>query len=197
MNAESYDDQDGKRVWLATEEIDQLLNQAAGQQRLALELAVRSGLRSIEVVQVKPNDIADTQAGPIVRIREEVSKTDAYRETPIPREVAEKIWYSEEMGDVGSDEPVIDRSTRTLRRWISGYGETLADETGEDLWREVGFHDLRRTWANQLRFTEVEADIVCQWGGWSDLETFLEHYRGAATPEAQQRARQKVEWLRE
>lgn len=195
MNAESYENQDGKRVWLSTDEIDMLLNEADGQVRLALELGVRCGLRSYEIVKITPNDIDDSDAGPVVHVREEVSKTDSFRDTPIPREVAEKIWYIESTGGLDGEAPVIDRSTRTLRRWISGLGDSLADETGDYLWREVGFHDLRRTWANQLRFTEVEADIVCQWGGWSDLETFLEHYRGAATPEAQRRAREKVDWL--
>jgi hypothetical protein len=37
--------------------------------------------------------------------------------------------------------------------------------------------------------------IVCDWGGWNDLETFLEHYRGKFSPEEQRRQREKVAWL--
>jgi hypothetical protein len=34
-----------------------------------------------------------------------------------------------------------------------------------------------------------------EWGGWEDWETFREHYLGAYSLDAQQRERQKVEWL--
>ena len=27
--------------------------------------------------------------------------------------------------------------------------------------------------------------VVCGWGDWNDLDTFLDHYRGTHTPEAQ------------
>jgi integrase len=56
-------------------------------------------------------------------------------------------------------------------------------------------HDLRRTWATALASEDVDPLLVCDWGGWEDLETFLDHYRGTFSPEAQLRERQKVEWL--
>jgi hypothetical protein len=37
--------------------------------------------------------------------------------------------------------------------------------------------------------------VVCDWGGWNDLDTFLDHYRGTNSPEAQRREREKVDWL--
>jgi len=37
--------------------------------------------------------------------------------------------------------------------------------------------------------------FVCDWGGWSDLETFFDHYRGTFSPEAQRRQRETVAWL--
>ena len=56
-------------------------------------------------------------------------------------------------------------------------------------------HDLRRTWATSLDNKNVDAMVVCDWGGWNDLDTFLDHYRGANSPEAQRRERDKVDWL--
>jgi len=91
--------------------------------------------------------------------------------------------------------PALDVTTRTLRRWIDRYGEQLADETGEEMWRHLGMHDLRRTWATSLKGADVDAMIVCDWGGWSDLETFLDHYRGKFSPEQQRKQRGKVDWL--
>jgi hypothetical protein len=46
--------------------------------------------------------------------------------------------------------------------------DALQEVTGESGWQFVGFHDL---------------------------DTFLDHYRGTHTPEAQRREREKVDWL--
>jgi integrase len=73
--------------------------------------------------------------------------------------------------------------------------EELEASTGDEGWQYLGFHDLRRTWAMQLLGGDVDAMVVCNRGGWSDLETFLDHYRGTSTPEAQRRERAKVEGL--
>jgi len=63
------------------------------------------------------------------------------------------------------------------------------------MWQYVTPHDLRRTWATALAGAEIDPLLVCDWGGWSDLETFLEHYRGTYSPDVQRRELQKVGWL--
>jgi integrase len=72
--------------------------------------------------------------------------------------------------------------------------EALAAEDDE-MWAHVTCHDLRRTWATSLAGSDVDPLLVCDWGGWSDLETFLEHYRGTYSPDAQRRELSKVSWL--
>ena len=99
------------------------------------------------------------------------------------------------MRDAAADAPVVDVTTRTVRRWTEKATADLLDETSEPGWKHVGYHDLRRTWATSLRSEDVDAMVVCDWGGWDDLETFLDHYRGTHSPEAQRREREKVEWL--
>lgn len=74
-------------------------------------------------------------------------------------------------------------------------GDKLAEGLDEELWSYLTMHDLRRTWATSLKGAEVDAMLVCDWGGWSDLETFLDHYRGKFSPEAQARQRENVDWL--
>jgi hypothetical protein len=37
--------------------------------------------------------------------------------------------------------------------------------------------------------------VVCDWGGWNDLDTSLDHYRGTHTPKPQRRERETVDWL--
>ena len=99
------------------------------------------------------------------------------------------------IGDVRDElpaAPIVDSSKRTIRRWMEKARVALAEETGDEYWQYLGYHDLRRTWATQLRSADVDAMVVCDWGGWQDLNTFLDHYRGTHTPEAQRRERQKV-----
>ena len=196
MNLEPYDDQDGMKVWLSTDEVDDLLATDAldpAERQLAASLAVRCGLRSHEVLDVAPKDVVDTDAGSMLRVWH--GKGDKYRETPIPDLLAERVRTIAEYRPEPDDAPLVDASTRSLRRWIQHAREELVAETGEEGWQYLGAHDLRRTWATQLRNADCDAMVVCDWGGWEDLETFLDHYRGTATPEAQRRERAKVAWL--
>lgn len=193
MNFEEHNDRDDLKIWLAQDEVDQLLETAQStNERVAFALGARCGLRSNEIVNVAPEDLADTEAGWMIRVWEGKSKP---RETPCPANLATTINTIDDVRDEDSDVPVVNRSTRTLRRWIDRTGDELAEETGEDLWRYLSMHDLRRTWATSLKGEEVDAMLVCDWGGWSDLETFLDHYKGKFSPEAQRKQREKVDWL--
>ena len=190
-----YDERDGYQVWLDQDEVETLLAATDdSQHRLALELGARCGLRSDEIVRVAPADVVRTEAGPMLRV--ESAKGGGLRQTPLPEQLATRL---ETIADVRAEpdatEPALDVTTRTLRRWADRYSQLLADETGEEMWRYLGMHDLRRTWATQLKGDDVDAMVVCDWGGWSDLETFLDHYRGKFSPEAQRRQREKVAWL--
>lgn len=200
MNCREHDGRDDMKVWLSNDEVERLLEAAEGpNQRLAFALAARCGLRSEEVSDVTPGDVVDSDAGPMLLVRE--GKGDKYRETPIPSDLKNTIETAAEYRDEPTDYPVVTSqspnkgvSTRTLRRWMESAGEQLA-ETDDPRWRHVTMHDLRRTWATQLKGAEVDALLVCDWGGWEDLETFLDAYRGTYAPDVQLKERQKVEWL--
>jgi integrase len=183
------------RVWLSQEEVELLLDHTDDRiHQLAFELGVRCGLRSKEILQVAPAHIRDTAAGDMLVV--DSAKNDSTRQPPIPSDLATRIKTIGDVRDEDPEEPVIDASTRTLRRWISAVCEDIADDDDEyDMWSEVSMHDLRRTWATALKGEDVDAMVVCDWGGWNDLETFLEHYRGKFSPEAQRKQRDKVEWL--
>jgi integrase len=194
VNLEEYPDQDGMKVWLSEEEVGLLLDHYDDtEKRVALALGARCGLRSDETVRVAPEDVVDTDAGTMLRV--ESAKTGKYRETPIPSDLATTIRTVADVRDEPDDDPVVNSSKRTLRRWVAKARAELADETGDDYWQYLGYHDLRRTWATSLRSADVDAMVVCDWGGWQDLDTFLDHYRGTHSPEAQKREREKVGWL--
>lgn len=127
-------------------------------------------------------------------------KGGKYREVPIPVDLKREIDAAAEYRPHPEDWPVVTTSsdtrgasTRTFRRWIEDAREQLAEQ--DERWLHLTMHDLRRTWATHLKSEDVDPMLVCDWGGWEDLETFLEAYRGDFTPEAQRREREKVEWL--
>ncbi|KAA9399685.1 site-specific integrase [Haloarcula sp. CBA1129] len=195
MNLENYENQDGMKAWLSEQEVQQLLAQFDDtEKRVAVSLAVRCGLRSAEVLDIAPDHVVDTDAGTMLRVWES-AKTGEYRETPMPPNLATTIRTVGDVREEAADVPLVDATTRTLRRWMDRATSDLLESTGDDGWQFVGMHDLRRTWATSLRSADVDAMVVCDWGGWDDLQTFLDHYRGTHTPEAQLREREKVEWL--
>jgi integrase len=196
MNLRDHDeDEAGKKVWLSQTEVDQLVDTADDtEKRVAFELGARCGLRSAEILDVAPQDVARTEAGSMLRIWS--GKGDKYRETPMPANLATTIETIGDVRDESTDEPVLSiDSTRSLRRWVQEAREQLADETEDEGWHYLSTHDLRRTWATALANDEVDPLLVLDWGGWEDLETFLDHYKGSYSPAAQQRARDKVDWL--
>ena len=195
MNLREHDNKDSKKVWLSTSEVDELLDAAKNTEHLiALGLGARCGLRSHEVLDVAPKHVVETDAGRMLRVHH--GKGDKYRETPMPRDLATTIQTVADVREADDSTPLVaTNQTRTLRRWVKRAAEQLVEETNDDAWREVSFHDLRRTWATNLRNADVDPMIACDWGGWNDLETFLDHYQGRFSPDAQKREREKVSWL--
>lgn len=189
---EAYDEQDGYQMWLSEDEVQDLIDHAPSDKaQLAIQMGVRCGLRSDEIVRAAPEDVVDTEAGWMLRVKG--AKTGELRQTPAPDIVAGMMRaYGS-----GQDEskPVIDVTTRTLRNWVASAAESLAEETGDEMWRYVSPHDLRRTWATSIEGADVETLVLMDWGGWNDVDTFLDHYRGTFSPDVQAAQREKVDWL--
>lgn len=195
MNLREHEQRDSMKVWLSDQEVADLLDEAKNtEHRIALSLGARCGLRSHEVLDVAPKDVVDTDAGTMLRVHH--GKGDQYREAPMPRDLKTTI---ETVADVRPEDDhvplVATNETRTLRRWVKRAAGKMAEQTGDEQWNQVSFHDLRRTWATNLRNADVDPLMACDWGGWNDLETFLDHYQGRFSPEAQLREREKVGWL--
>lgn len=200
MNLREHDNREGYKVWLSSEEIDQLIEAAPNASaEIALALAARCGLRSQEVADVTPRDIYDSDAGYVLRV---VGKGDKYREAWIGRDLVTRIQTAADFREEPDHWPIVQStgaskkvSTRTLRRWIADAAAVMVEQTDDDGWAQLSFHDLRRSWATNLAAAGVDPILVLDVGGWSDLETFLDHYRGSYSPEAHRRERQKVDWL--
>lgn len=183
------DEKYGYKIWLSQDDVGTLLDHIEDDQtELAVLLGVRSGLRSDEIVRVEPKDVRDTEAGYMLRV--DGAKGGGLRQTPVPDMVAGML-----RGREPADEPVIGVTTRTLRNWTSKLGEELAEENDEPMWAELSPHDFRRTWATALDGADVNMYVALDWGGWTRIDTFLDHYRGTNSPEVQAENRERVEWL--
>lgn len=194
MRLEDYDERDGKKVWLDRGEVDALLGTASDTERaIAFGLMARCGLRRDEVVSVTPPDVVDTDTGPRVRVWH--GKGDQHREVPVPMRLKAQIEAKADERSASSDTPLVDKSTRTVQRWVTRGAQQCQAETGDVGWQYVGPHDLRRTWGTLLVEVGVEPGMIMVWGGWEDWQTFREHYLGAYSPEMERRQAALVPWL--
>lgn len=195
MQLETYDDMDGRRVRLTESERDRLLETVSGDTRkeIAFGLMSRCGLRSQETVSVRPIDVVQGDETDQWFLRIPEGKGGKERQTPIPNDLAGMIRAVS--GNLEPDEPVVDVTTRTLRRWVTRVGQELAATENDDRWLYLGPHDLRRTWGHLALEAEVLPSVLMQWGGWEDYETFQKHYLGKHSEEVQAREAEKVNWL--
>ncbi|MDR9381822.1 MAG: tyrosine-type recombinase/integrase, partial [Natronomonas sp.] len=77
--------ENSKAVWMNEPELEHLLDQTDGEeQRFALGLMARSGLRVSEAIAVRAEDLIKTEAGLMVRVW--AGKGDKYREAPVAQE---------------------------------------------------------------------------------------------------------------
>jgi integrase len=181
---------DGYRCWLSEDEVDDLLDATRSRrERIGFALCARAGYRSNEAVQARPDHLKRGPSGPMMEIEADQAKTNGRRETPVPTGLAGLIDGIGSSLDDG--ETLYPKSKRTLRRRI----KELAEEAEIDGAAHLSPHDLRRTWTTALREADVDDGLVMRWGGWTDFDTYWEHYIGAFTPDYEQAERGKVGWL--
>jgi integrase len=196
MRLKDYPSRPGKRVWLLDEELEALIDLATDtQQTLAFLFGGRAGLRRTEITSIRPVDIVDGPTGSHVRVWEDVAKREKYREPPIPDRLATTAETYADVAGLAPDDPLVDVSDKTVYRWVQRAAQRLQAARNDEGWSFVDCHDLRRTWGTYLLEQGVLPSVVMDWGGWSDWETFREHYLGEFSPEAIRRERGKVDYL--
>jgi len=201
MRLDDYKEKDGKRVWLTSDEIELLIEEAqSAEQRIAFTLGGRAGLRRSEIISVTPNDFAHGPNG-FVRVWGDYAKRDKYREAPIPNNF--EAFVDGMTQDQPPDKPVLynEREKQgiagtTVYRWVRRAAERLQAQTGDSGWSYLDVHDLRRSWGGHLLWNcGVSPMSVMEFGGWSDWPTFEKHYMGEMTPEAMDRERSKIDYM--
>jgi integrase len=100
------------------------------------------------------------------------------RETWLPVDLEGLIYRYADDNDI-DDDPLIDKSKKTLQNWVDNAAERAAERTGDDDYQRVSSHDLRRCWAHHLLVEEgVSPRIVMALGGWSSYDA-IEPYLAA------------------
>ncbi|WP_440769351.1 site-specific integrase [Natronorubrum sp. DTA28] len=197
MRLKPYPHREGKRVWLGNDELESVIDQAKNtKQTIAFLLAGRCGLRRCEIVQITPADIVDTPTGTHLRVWEDVAKQEHYREPPVSDRLVTYIDAHTDAAGIEPGESIVDVADKTVYRWVRRAAERLQAKTGDRGWSFLDVHDLRRTWGTNLLEQGVLPSVVMDWGGWEDWETFRRHYLGEFSPEAIQRERGKVSYLK-
>jgi integrase len=185
------------RVWLSQEERQQLLDvHSEYPQRLAALRLGLHGLRSVEIMGVAKGhfrEIDGTEDVYKLRVPEENAKaTKAQgsnaRETPISFRLYHDAQTYANSIDKNKWEPLMEVGKRQVRRWIEDAREELREETGNENWKYLSLHDLRRTWATDTFYSlsfagvPVAEELTMSWGGWAKSETgrgvFRQNYLG-------------------
>lgn len=183
---------------MTDEEIEDLRRAAASyRDDIIIQLGAFVGLRSFEIPQVRPKDIRETESGSYrLRVPEGKDTTgnggkprDAY----LPAEVERDLQQYQNAGNIAPVDPFIDLSTRGVQAAIKRTAQAAATATGDEDFREVSSHDLRRRFAQRLLVDkEINPRVVMQVGGWDSFQA-IEPYLNAPTPEVVDEAFQEAE----
>jgi len=191
MRLKDYDGKDGKKVWLNEDELSMLLENFndSPEQIIGSIMMARCGLRRNEVTTITPADLVDAGHGQVIRVRE--AKGGKYREVFAPDAIPNIVAGMQ----LDADAPIVDVNPRQLYDWVRRAAEKSQAMTDDIGWSYLGPHDLRRTWGVRLLEDGVSPAVVCELGGWSDWETFRDHYLSEFSEKALREERDKIRWL--
>lgn len=156
------------------------------EQEIAIQLMVRVGCRASGVLTAKPEGLRWNSDGEYweLELRGKNSKggEKTVRDAYVPERVKENLDRYASERDIDDDEPYVDASVSTVRRWVRELTNEIAAEEGNDRWAEVSSHDLRRSWAtHHLVEGGVAVRVMMEIGGWSSYDA-IEPYLTKPTP---------------
>lgn len=177
------------KVWMNDEEVD-ALRRAAGSRRddLIIQLGAYVGLRAFEIPQVTPGHVRRVEDGDHYRLRVPEGKDTASgegkpRNAYLPAAVERDLYqYARDEG-LDDTDPYVDLTPGGVRAAVRRTAEAAADRTGDEDFRDVSSHDLRRRFAQRLLVDEgMNPRVVMAVGGWSSFGA-IEPYLYAPTEE--------------
>lgn len=185
------DSNDETKCWLDFPEEVQTVEEYARnrdwEREIAIQLMSKVGCRASGVRSAKPENLRWNSEGEYweIEIRGKNTKggEKTIRDVYVPERVKENLdRYASERG-IEDGEPYVDKSTGSVRRWVRKITNEIAQETGNERWKHVSSHDLRRSWATyHLVEEDVAVRVMMKIGGWSSYDA-IEPYLTVPTPE--------------
>ncbi|WP_435318490.1 site-specific integrase [Haloarchaeobius sp. TZWSO28] len=187
MRIERNENQHSYRCWMTPDEYKRLKRAASSyRDGLIIRLGGEVGLRSFEIPQVKPKHIRQVDGRARLRIpkgKDTEGGGGKPRDAYLPEDVESDLLRYANAEGIERDEQLVSISDRQVQRRVKATAEAVAEETGDDDWRKVSSHDLRRYYAQDLLVREqMNPRVVMAVGGWNSFSA-IEPYLNAPTPE--------------
>ena len=188
MRLEATEKPDEYKIWLTDNEIEDLRRATTGyRDDIIIQLGAFVGLRSFEVPQIQPRHIKTTESSQYrLRVPEGKDTTGSGgkpRDAYLPDDVERSLQQFANAENIAPREPFVDLSGRGVRAAVKRTAKAAAAETGDDDFRHISSHDLRRRFAQRLLVDEnMNPRVVMQVGGWDSFQA-IEPYLNAPTPE--------------
>lgn len=174
------DDQDDEtKCWLDYPTEVQTLEESARDrdwtQEIAIQLMARVGCRASGVLTARPENLRWNSDGEYWELTVKGKNTKGgektIRDAYVPEKVKENLDRYASERNISDDEPYVDASVSSVRRWVRELTDMIAEDTGNERWYEVSSHDLRRSWATYyLVEKNVAVRVMMEIGGWNSYE---------------------------
>jgi len=198
MRLEATGAEDQYKVWMTDAELEDLERVAASQRdHIIIRLGGRVGLRAFEIPQICPKHVKRTDDGDHYRLRvprgkDTANGTGKPRDAYLPADVEGDLHRFQNAEDIDRGAPFVQLTERGVRDVVKRTAERAAAETGDDDFRYVSSHDLRRRFAQRLLVDEqVNPRVVMQVGGWESFAA-IEPYLNSPTPDVVNEAFEKA-----
>jgi len=175
------------KVWMTDDELEDLRRAAASRRDdIIIQLGAYVGLRAFEIPQIQPRHIK--QEGDQYRLRVPEGKDTANgegkpRDAFLPSSVERDLRQFQTSENIAPRDPIVELTERGVRAAVKRTAEATADQTGDEDFRQVSSHDLRRRFAQRLLVEkELNPRVVMQVGGWDSFQA-IEPYLNAPTPD--------------
>jgi integrase len=198
MRLEATEADNETKVWLTDEEIEELRRATASyRDDIIIQLGAYVGLRAFEIPQITPSGISTTENGQYrLRVphgKDTTGNGGKPRDAYLPADVERSLQQYQNAENIAPKDPFIDLTERGVRAAVKRTAEAAADETGDEDFRHVSSHDLRRRFAQRLLVDEnMNPRVVMQVGGWDSFQA-IEPYLNSPTPDVVDDAFAKVE----
>lgn len=188
MRTEPLGDGDS-RVFLSTDEYETLLAHAYSPQsrttrqvRLEMRL-MASSLRVETVSELRRDQVRElsTRYGDVWTLRVEAKNTgDGPTTRPRivvpPQSVIKDLHQYADRNNISAGDRLFHASKRTIQRDVKRSADNAAIATGDEDFKKVTAHDLRRYFATHLLYRhEVRPEIVRALGGWKSRDAMYEY----------------------